>query len=153
YHLIGPGREELARRLGARLRWPARLRRLGTRYPTATYVGSIVSLTMLAEALLLTRLLTSGASPLLVLVTLLLAAVPALSVAVSLVNGVLTRVLPPSVLAKMAFENEIPSEFCTLVAVPVLLTSAEEIATLMRQLEIRCLANQEPNLQFALLTD
>ena len=153
YHLIGPGRQQFERHLDSRPSWRTRLRRLPVRYPTALYIGGIGALTLLAEALLLAGLLSAGASGLLALAALLLAAVPASTVATSMLNGLMTRLLPPSVLPKMDFDRGIPVDCQTLVAVPALLADADEVESLVRELEIRFLANRDPHLHFALLTD
>ena len=53
----------------------------------------------------------------------------------------------------MDFEDGIPAECKTLVVVPSLLTSAAEVKSLLQQLELHFLRNQDPHLYFALLTD
>ncbi len=53
----------------------------------------------------------------------------------------------------MDFEDGIPAEYKTLVVVPSLLTSAAEVKSLLQQLELHFLRNQDPHLYFALLTD
>ena len=53
----------------------------------------------------------------------------------------------------MDFEQGIPPEHRTLVAVPTMLTSAAGIEHLLEGLEVRYLANRDPCLHFALLTD
>ncbi len=83
----------------------------------------------------------------------LLLLIPALTVSVSLVNWIVTLVIPPRVLPKMDFEDGIPAEYRTLVVVPSLLTSAAEVKSLLQQLELHFLRNQDPHLYFALLTD
>ena len=54
---------------------------------------------------------------------------------------------------KMEFQDGIPRECTTLVAIPALLTSPEEIEALLRQLEQHYLSTLDDNLLFALLTD
>lgn len=153
YHLIGPGRSRFERELGYRPPWRLRLRGMLAQHPTATYLGSILVLTIFFEAAFARALGSAGASSAVMIVALLLACVPASTIAVSLVHGLVTRLLPPSVLPKMDFERGIPPDCHTLVAVPALLTHAEEIESLAHELEIRFLANQDPHLHFALLTD
>ncbi len=151
HYLIGAGRSLLEHRLAYRPPWKIRLRRLLTGHPTAAYVGSILLLTLLAETLLARHLWSLG--PFTALLAVGLAGVPAWTVAVSLMNGLVTRLLPPTMLPKLDCEDGIPADAPTLVAVPALLTSADEIETLVRALEIRFLANPDPHLRFALLTD
>ncbi len=54
---------------------------------------------------------------------------------------------------KLDFSKGIPAECTTLVAVPSLLLNEKQVRELVNDLEVRFLANREPNLHFALLTD
>src|SRR5574341_1519414 len=73
--------------------------------------------------------------------------------AVSLINWMISLVLPPRVSPKMDFEDGIPAECKTMVVIPSLLSSAAEVKSLLEQLELHFLRNQDPQLYFALLTD
>src|SRR5436853_6634084 len=59
----------------------------------------------------------------------------------------------PKALQKLDFSKGIPREFATMVVVPTLLSSEEQMKRAVRDLEIRFLANRDANLYFALLTD
>jgi hypothetical protein len=73
--------------------------------------------------------------------------------AVDLVNNSITAILDPDPLPKLDFSNGIPAEFTTLVAVPTLLLNEKQVRSLINDLEVRYLANRDPHLHFALLTD
>ena len=79
--------------------------------------------------------------------------IPASSVAVNLVNSILTATLPPKILPKMDFRKRIPKEFRSIVAIPALLTSFEELDFLLQQIELHYLSNKDRNIGFVLLTD
>ena len=79
--------------------------------------------------------------------------VPVLTIATSLVNWLITLKLKPRILPKLNFRNEIPGNFQTLVVIPTMITSREEIDSLVKQLELHYLRNPERGLLFALLTD
>ncbi len=153
YYLLDEGRKTLAARLEykpsvySRVLWW-----LGSR-PSAIYLGS-VGVAAIALFLLLTSLAWSGgaSSPQIFLVAFLIL-VPSLTMAVSLVNWALTHILKPKVLPKMDFRNGIPDDCRTIVVVPALLTDSEEVESLLHQLELHFLGNEDPNLSFALLTD
>lgn len=70
-----------------------------------------------------------------------------------LTNWISTLTVGPRPLPKMDYSEGIPVEYSTLVTVPCMLTSEENIDTLVEELEVRYLANTEDNLYFALLTD
>ncbi|HVG99112.1 MAG TPA: glucoamylase family protein [Chloroflexota bacterium] len=152
YHLT-EGRPELERRAGARIPVSARLGRWVLAHPTLVYVGGIALLTLLivwgAGAVAARAQIQPGA----LLVLLLLLLLPASEMAVQLVNYLATRLLHPRVLPKLLFEEGLPADVRTLVVVPVLLLSPDEVRDDLERLEIRFLANQDPQLHFALLAD
>ena len=73
--------------------------------------------------------------------------------AVALVNWLATLLVTPHPLPRMDFSKGIPPECSTLVVVPTMLTSAQNIEDLIEALEVRFLANRDDNLHFGLLTD
>ncbi len=78
---------------------------------------------------------------------------PVSEAAIEVINPFILFLLPPRILPRLDFSGGIPPEFRTVVAVPTLLISREQIQDLVRTLEIRYLGNCDPNLCFALLTD
>ncbi len=73
--------------------------------------------------------------------------------AVSLVNWISTLLAAPEKLPKMDFSEGIPASAHTLIVVPSILSSSSAVESLIENLEVRYLANTDPNLDFALLTD
>jgi cellobiose phosphorylase len=73
--------------------------------------------------------------------------------AVALVNWLATLLAAPHLLPRMDFSGGIPPESRTLVVVPTMLTSAQNVEDLVEALEVRFLANRDENLRFALVTD
>lgn len=117
------------------------------------YLGSIYLITILITAAILVLAYRSGLG----VTTAFLAGIPlifcASSLAIFLVNWAVTMLIKPSSLPRMDFSKGFPPEYRTLVVVPALLTSHSAIDHLLETLEIRYLANQDPNLCFGLLTD
>jgi len=157
YYLIDQGRQHLERAVGCRLSWRLRAGRASRRFRLALYLGPILLLTLLSTAAMLSALVLDPggfepgdwrvwffAMPFLV---------AASALAVSLVNLLVTLVLPPRVLPRMDYSKGIPDSHRTMVIVPTLLGSPQEIDHLLEALEIRYLGNRDPNLLFALLTD
>src|SRR5207253_7273558 len=97
--------------------------------------------------------LLAGAAPWVAVVAGVVALLPASDIAVGVVNFVVCRLLPPRVLPKMDFTAGIPADFRTVVVIPGMLTKPESAAALCERLELHHLANPEPQLRFALLTD
>ena len=73
--------------------------------------------------------------------------------AVALVNWLATLLASPHPLPRMDFSQGIPPALRTLVVVPTMLSSAQNIEDLVEALEVRFLANRDDNLRFGLLTD
>jgi len=149
YYLVGGGRKTLEREIGY---WPTfaeRLQGFVMRWPDFSYILAIelVTFLLIAAAVLGAGLRISGFA----IVALLL--LPAAECAVALINQIAITLVPPKVLPKLDFADGIPAEFTTVVAVPTLLTSEEQMRHAVRDLEIRFLANRDSNLHFALLTD
>jgi len=62
---------------------------------------------------------------------------PAAECAVALINQIATTLVSPKSLPKLDFAKGIPEECTTIVAVPTLLTSIEQMKRAVRDLEIR----------------
>jgi cellobiose phosphorylase len=156
YFLISAGRHELEARTQYHPPFRLRLRRWVRRNSTSVWLGSVGTLTLgILAGLLALADVTSAADARLVafIVIAALAVLPASDVAVQVAGFLVTRLLPPTVLPKMAFDDGIPDEWRTLVVVPNLLLSSNSVQEELEQLEIRFLANQDRNLHFALLAD
>ncbi len=117
------------------------------------YLGGIgiITLSVVFGLIMISQLFISSHWPLLLLGFLML--IPASSVAVNLVNSIITAVLPPHSLPKMDFREGIPKQFRSVVTIPALLTTNEEVSFLTNQLELHYLANKQQNIGFVLLTD
>lgn len=81
------------------------------------------------------------------------AAIVASQGSIAIVNWFASLVRPPRALPRMNFESGIPEDCRTMVVVPTLLTGMKRVTAIMENLEIRYLANRDPNLWFGLLTD
>ncbi len=152
-YLIGAGRHYLAARLNLRPAWWQVPFQLAGRWPLPSYALSIVGCTLLI-AWPWMHLLDQQAQPLALaclLGVLLLFASNHLAIAV--VNWLATLVARPQVLPRMDYADGIPAEACTVVVVPAMLISVSAIDAMCEALEVRFLANRDPQLRFALLTD
>ena len=146
--LIGPGRQQLTRKLGLRdSAW-----RAGA-WAAPRLVLPVYVLSMLAAALALVAGLASRAAPGWELLAALLMMGPASEAVVALVNRLISESLPPQHLPRLALATGIPPEHRVLVVMPAFLGSAQNNAALLHRLRLHQLANPEPHAQFALLTD
>jgi len=153
YYLLDAGRAQLEARLGYRAPLSSRLRRAALNHPTPVYLGGIGLITFIGVlgGILYARQAYAHFGPELAVGLLLL--IPALTVSVGLMNWIIAQAIPPRVLPKMDFEDNIPAEYKTLVVIPSLLSSAAEVKSLLKQVESHFLRSQDKHLYFALLTD
>jgi cyclic beta-1,2-glucan synthetase len=153
HYLLGKGRAELAAAVNYSPTWGDRFFDGVLNNPHLVYFGGIVLvLAALLGALLAAAAFWSAGTGTLILLA-VVALLPASELAVGLVNYLLTVLLPPRVLPKMDFKDGVPPEFATCVVMPTLLTRADSAAHLVERLELHYLANPDPHLCFALLTD
>ncbi len=155
YFLIGAGAATFAHALGARAPAEFRIAEGLRRWPSATYLGSILGTSLLITVLVATgRHWYFGAMPLASDFVLLAAVfIAASQPAVAIVNWLLGMLVPARLLPRMSFSGGIPDECRTLVVVPWLLGSPQGLAEQLDALEIRYLGNRDPNMHYALLTD
>jgi len=152
YFLVAEGRRELERATRMRSSLRGLLGRFGRRWRVPLYmgaVGAIVAGLTAVFALLATPHLGTAA-----LVGLCVGvAICASQLAVSVVNWLSTLLVSPQLLPRLDFSTGIPEAQRTIVAIPCMLTSLESLDELASALEVRFLANRDPHLGFALLTD
>ncbi len=153
YYLLDAGLAELEEAVQYRPRGWRRLRRAIFKRPTPVYLGGIAVVGLIVFLLLLYYSIASAASLPQLLLVALLSLVPAVTIAVSLVNWAITNTVPPRVLPKMDFSKGLPPECKTLVVIPSLLTDEEEVHSLLQQLEQHHLRNRDPHLLLALVSD
>ncbi len=147
FYLIGPGARAFRRRIQCRRLPFAWISDLAELCPNAFYIGGVALLTVLIVAALFHL---AGPFPRWAAALLL---VPASQAALEIVNALVSRLLKPRLLPSMDFTDGIPSSSKTIAVVPTLLLSPANVSKLLEDLEIRYLANRDPNLYFALLTD
>lgn len=130
-----------------------RMRRALLASPTALYLGSIAALSILFIVGLLTYTSLAGGSLAQLIIAGLLGSGLAVEAAITLVHWNVTHRIRPQSLPRMDFSEGIPPGNRTMVVVPTLLESAEELNHLLQELELYYLSNPDPLLTYALLTD
>ncbi len=153
YYLLDEGRRALEACLDFRPVWQRRFHRWVFAHPTLVYLGSVSGITLLLVFLLVRFTLNAGSSGWQGVLAGILGLIPFLTVAVNLVNWVITNAVKPRVLPKMDFKDGLPIDCSSVVVVPTLLSNTEEVKSLLHQLELHYLRNPDPFLFFALLTD
>jgi cyclic beta-1,2-glucan synthetase len=153
YFLIGAGREDFEAGLNFKAPVLRRARLLVKSAGLGGYLGSILLLTAVLLLVLFGQTISPGTSAILLIPLALLALLPLFETALALVNYGTTRILEPSILPGLALRDGVPEAYRTLVAVPTLLTSRDEIDEMIDRLEVHYLSNIDGELYFALVTD
>jgi cyclic beta-1,2-glucan synthetase len=153
FHLIADGRRKLERAIGFRAPLRDWRKRIAFTVGARDYVAAIAALSALVLAVPLALLQQAGVHGGLLWLLGILGAVPAMDIAVALVNRAVTRGLGASRLPGLALRDGIPEEMRTLVAVPVMLNSRAAVERHLHNLEIHYLASPDDQLHFAILSD
>ncbi|CAN5334023.1 glucoamylase family protein [soil metagenome] len=152
YYLVGDGYRKFAKSIRYKMPLGERIR-LRLARQTIWYIIPILLHTAVLMAIL--WLVTDAISESFLISTtvLLVSFFPALDLSVSAVNRYFAFFLPPRRLPKMDYRDQIPDHSRTLVVVPTLFSSPDDVKDQIEKLEIRSLANPHPGLQFAILSD
>ena len=153
YYLIDHGRPMLERAVGCRFSWKLRASMASRNVRLVLYLGPILLLTALATSLVLYHFTGFESGNWRYWLFASTGIIGSSALAISLVNLLVTRLMPPRALPRLDFSQGIPDIHRTMVIVPTLLSRAQEVDDLLEALEIRYLGNRDPNLFFALLTD
>ena len=153
YHLLALGRRAFERTIGYRTplrNWP---RRFNESLGPAGYIGAVLLFTamMLAIPMLLLDALGMVGSQL--AVPALLGLIPAIDLAVAMVNRVVAREFGATMLPALALRDGVPAHLRTMVVVPTLLTTSDALQLQIDRLEVHFLASSHGDIHFALLSD
>lgn len=153
YYLIDQGLEKTKHLANMQEGMAEKLGEKCARHAFAIYASLIALITLAISFILLRYTRKETDSYGLLVTTGILFLFCASQLTITVVNFISTLLVKPHLLPKMNFQTLIPSAYRTLVVVPVMLTSAEEIENLVDSLEVRFLANRNEHLHFGLLTD
>ncbi|HET7535815.1 MAG TPA: glycosyltransferase family 2 protein, partial [Candidatus Didemnitutus sp.] len=153
FYLVDRGQPALKRAAGVREPWRTFAERGIRRFPLVFYAGGVGGLTLFATLVFgqqVRMMDVPGWTRLVVVAAFFLSAS---QLAVALMNWLCTLLVAPRLLPRLDYSEGIAADARTLVVVPTLLTSGESVDQLIETMEIHHLANRDPYLQFALLTD
>lgn len=153
YYLLEKGRFVLEEKLDFQPNWSDRIKRWFFKRSALLYLGSIYLITLIIILPFFLFASKSGVSLWWGLIAAVIISLPAVNFSIDLINWIVTKTVKPLVLPKMDFNEGVPGNYSTLVVVPALLANAEEVKSLIKQLELHYLRNQDANLYFGLLTD
>src|SRR5437763_8220537 len=154
FYLIDKGLPRLERASGARWRWKGFVERSVRKFPFTFYGGGIFLFTFLATLGFVHAAEARGVAGRRLILCALTFSLGISQLAVALWNWLATLLLKPRLLPRLGYSpGGIAPQSRGIVVVPTILRSAENIDNLLQTLEIHHLANRDPYLHFALLTD
>ena len=152
YYLIDDGLAELERVAGYTPTVGERIERAVHAYPNIVFLGGLGTLVLLTTMAIV--LLVQSDTRQSFVILLLLAFFPALDIAVSVLNQLVTALLPPRLLPRLDLDTHgVPAAYRTAVVMPTLLATVDDVRESLETLEVQFLANREPQLHFAILSD
>ena len=153
YYLIDKGSLLFEKTIGYRPTLRDKIRRMHPTVNFLVYIGATILLVISIIELGLAGTMLHKYSLWVLLALSCAAFFPAWEAAITLVNRFVTSLFAPTILPGMALRDGIPENLCTMVVVPTLLTTVEDIKAQIEQLEVHYLGNAEDGLRFALLSD
>jgi cyclic beta-1,2-glucan synthetase len=153
YHLLSGGRRAFERSIGYRMPIRSWLGRCNASIGPSGYIGAVMLLTALIIAAPLWILSAYAVANAHLALLALLGLVPAVDVAVAVVNRAVTRGFGATLLPGLALVEGVPAHLRTMVVVPTLLTTPESIEAQIERLEVHYLASAHGEVHFALLSD
>jgi len=153
FYLIDEGLEQLEQMSEMHTSFAGLLRKTGRRFPLLLYGSSILLMTAIFAGCFAAKAYAGGMHGWALGLVGLLSLLCAGHLAIALVNWLATLLVTPRPLPRMDFSKGIPRESRTLVVVPTMLTSTQNIDDLIKAMEIRFLANRGDHIHFGLLTD
>ena len=155
YFLIGDGKYLLEKEIGVKKTITTKIKNVFRGAPLAIYGGSITTLSIFGFILFIAIfqskeiLITNWYFIILSFVFLLFTS----QFSVFFVNWIITLFAKPDILPRLDFLKSIPVGCRTMVVIPTIISTEENIDSLISQLELHYLSNRNTNLYFGLLTD
>jgi cellobiose phosphorylase len=153
YYLIDEGLYLLKNTMNCHFSLLFKFKQFCQPFRLSIYVGSILLLTSLITTMVCLVLNQINVNVWFLGTFGLMTFLGSIGFAVTFINLCITQVCSPHSLPRLDFSKGIPDQHRTIVVVPTLIGSRDEIDHLLEALEIRYLGNQDPNLFYALLTD
>ena len=153
YYLISEGRHPLEAQLGFRAPVRDWIARANAAAGIAGYLGTIAVVTAIIVALAMLAIADAQIGEWTRLILAMLAIIPATDAAVAIVNRAVTTLIGPAIIPALELHDGVPTSLRTMVVMPTLLTTRDEIDEQIERLEVHYLASSDGELYFAILSD
>ena len=153
FFLVGERRVELEQAIGYRVPFATRFGRAYRKAGWLGIVGPAVAIAAILLAMIAAALGNIGLHGASIGIMLAVLALPAIDAGLSLFNKLAMMLLKPTRLVGYEFKQGVPASARTLVVVPSLIGSRDDVDESVRNLEVHFLANMHGDIYFALLSD
>ncbi len=153
YYLIGKGTEQTGKIVSVKSTPLEKFFRFFYKHAAGLYKIGGILISIGITGALLDKAHTDGVTGTTLVFIGILSALLGSHFAIALVNWVATLFIMPKPLPKLDFSKGIPKAYATLVVIPTIISGKDQAQKLLDDLEVRFLANRDPNLVFGLLTD
>lgn len=153
YFLIDAGLSQLELAIPMKFSMIEKVGRACKKSPLLIYLGAMSLLSLLIIIGIVTKNKIDAVPDNQLIVLTLLSLLGVSQLAVGLVNWAVTIIVTPRQLPRLDFSNGVTPACKTLVAVPTMLISPENVDNLCEALEVRFLANRDDHIYYCLLTD
>ena len=148
YYLIGDGKVNLLEILQNK-----KISRCSSTQKMRMYLLVKVAITLLIDILLGVYIYEQTRNTLVAIISTIILYVPLEVLVIQVMQYMLGKIVKPTLIPKLDFQNGVPEEYASFVVIPTILKNKLKIEELMKKLEVYYLANQSDNLYFALLGD
>lgn len=153
FYLIDDGARTLEQAIATRSSLVQTWQQLITEAPLGLYLGPLMLATILLAWPFLLALHRHGVHDWALAGAAVAVLLTVGQLAVGLVNWLVTLTVRPKILPRMDYAEGLPEHARTLVVVPCMISSAQDVEELVEGLEVRFLANRDKHLHLALLSD
>jgi cyclic beta-1,2-glucan synthetase len=153
YYLVGKGTRELEKHLQWQRPLLVGIQEFLNTHAFACYSMTIFILALVLAGALFAQIMAIGGTLLEAFAGAILFVIPLSELATHIVQWLETHSSKPTPLPKFDFEAGIPTRYRTIVTVQTIFHDQKAITRAVEGLEVRFLANDDPNLFFAILAD
>ena len=117
------------------------------------YVSYIIILTSLLDLLISFVMLKKTNNIIITLLFIVFSFIPISEIIIKLIQYLLSKIIKTKLIPKIDFSNGITKQNTTMVIIPTILKSKEDVDEMLEKIEVYYLANKSDNLYFTLLGD
>ncbi|MFA7252834.1 MAG: glucoamylase family protein [Candidatus Paceibacterota bacterium] len=153
YYLVGPGREELEKKIGYQRTFSEQIKVFILKQATAIHFSVIFLINILLTIIWLIFFPTLSHHPMAFISLAVLAFILNTDIAINLMNILISSLIPVRPLFRLDLSGGVSLEQATFVVIPSMLRDKKTIAELLHRLEVNYLGNNSDNIYYALLMD